>query len=104
MSSALSKRASIVSIDSILTDTHDGSFSASETPSVAESRVKDAMPSLVIQPGGGKTHGGSYTGPDGPFIRHEKYFFSDGNVTFLVRGHGIGYGGVHTRLINWVVG
>jgi hypothetical protein len=66
------------------------------------------MRSLVIQPpaGGGRTHGGSYTGADGLFIRHEKYFFSDGNVTFMVRGHGIGYGGVHTRLINcqWVEG
>jgi hypothetical protein len=62
MPSVLSRRASIISVDSVLTDTHDGSLRASEAPSAAESRVKGAVRSLVIQLGGGRTHGGSYTG------------------------------------------
>ncbi|KAI0250023.1 hypothetical protein BJV78DRAFT_1128651 [Lactifluus subvellereus] len=38
----------------------------------------------MIEPGGGKTSGGSHPGADDPFLRHDKYFFNDGNITFLV--------------------
>jgi hypothetical protein len=33
-----------------------------------------------------KTPKGGYATSDDSFIRHDTYFFKDGNVTFLVRG------------------
>jgi hypothetical protein len=46
--------------------------------------------SQVIEPNGTRTltAAGMYHGPDtvdGSFVQHHKYFFTDGNVTFLVR-------------------
>ena len=89
VSPSLSKTPSMVSFDSTLSDN-------SETPDVqiaphaAESRVKYAS-SQVIEPSGTRTctSGIMYPGDsttDGSFVRHHKYFFKDGNVTFLVRG------------------
>jgi hypothetical protein len=78
ISPSLSKTPSMVSFDSILSDN-------SETPSVegvphaAESRVK-YVTSQVIEP----SETGMYTS-GGSFVRHQRYFFKDGNVTFLVR-------------------
>ena len=34
----------------------------------------------------GKAPRGVHATPDDLFIRHDAYFFKDGNVTFLVRG------------------
>ncbi|KAH9174994.1 hypothetical protein EDB89DRAFT_1848244, partial [Lactarius sanguifluus] len=34
----------------------------------------------------GKTPGSGHTTPDDSFIRHDAYFFNDGNVTFLIDG------------------
>jgi hypothetical protein len=79
-----------VSIDSLLSDTRDGSVSASEAPCDAGSLGKSTMSPLVIEPGKGKTPRDFYPGADGPTTRHEKYFFNDGNITFLVRGLGLG--------------
>ena len=96
-----SRSASIVTIDSILSDTYEISLSVPEAPRAAESRAraKGAMSCLMIEPGGGKTPGGSCPVVDDPFLRHEKYFFKDGNITFLVRDS-IGPRGVHTQFID----
>ena len=32
----------------------------------------------------GKTQKGTHAAPDDSFVRHDAYFFKDGNVTFLV--------------------
>ena len=96
-----SRSASIVTVDSILSDTHEISLSVPEAPRAAESRAraKGAMSYLMIEPGRGKTPGSSYPGADDPFLRHEKYFFKDRNITFLVRDS-IGPRGVHTQFID----
>ena len=96
ISPVLSRSVSIVSVDPILSDTHEISLSVPEAPHPAESWAKGAMSYLMIEPSGGKTPGGSYPGADDLFLRHDKYFFNDGNITFLVRG----YRGVHTRFID----
>jgi hypothetical protein len=92
------RRASIVTVDSILSDTHDVLVSLS-VPLAAESQAKGTMSYLMIEPGGGKTPDGSCPGADDPFLRHEKYFFKDGNITFLVRDS-IGPRGMHTQFID----
>jgi hypothetical protein len=103
--SVLSRRTSSVS-----TDTHDGSLSLSafETPCDAGSLAKSTMSPLVIGPGGGRTPRDFYPGTDGPLVRHEKYFFNDGNITFLVRGLasglGLGPSSPHGRFIYWSAG
>jgi hypothetical protein len=81
-----SRSASIVTVDSILSDTHEISLSVPEAPRAAESRAraKGTMSYLMIEPGG-KIPGGSCPVADDSFLRHEKYFFKDGNITFLVR-------------------
>ena len=88
-SPSLSKTPSMVSFASILSDN-------SETPDMqcahhaVESRVK-YVTSQVIEPSGTRTctSASMYSGAgatDGSFVRHHRYFFEDGNVTFLVRG------------------
>jgi len=92
VSPSLSKTPSMVSFDSILSDN-------SETPSLqcAPHAVESWPPrvkyvtSQVIETSGTRTcasasmyPGGGAT--DGSFVRHHRYFFKDGNVTFLVRG------------------
>jgi hypothetical protein len=88
----VSNRTSIVSVDTILSDAHERSVSTSDASSsrIAETRIKGAMGSLDIAPnasGGGGHATGSATDPS--FTRHERYFFKDGNVTFLVRNHSV---------------
>ena len=88
VSPSLSKTPSMVSFDS--------TFSDIETPGVqgahhaADARV-NYVSSQVIEPSGTRTYtpASIYPGTgatDGSFVRHHKYFFKDGNVTFLVRG------------------
>ena len=68
---------SIVSIESITSDTSIIPHSISEV----SRRSMDFMPRKVppVLPG-------VHLPADSPFLRHEKYFFQDGNITFLVRG------------------
>ena len=68
----------MVSFDSILSDNSETS-SVQGIPHVAESRVKHVT-SQVIEPNETRT----YTS-DGSFMGHQRYFFKDGNITFLVR-------------------
>jgi hypothetical protein len=83
LSPSLSKTPSIVSVDSILLEKPQA------IPRAAESPVKQVA-SQVIELNGTRalTAAGMYPGPDpvdGSFVKHHKYFFTDGNVTFLVR-------------------
>ena len=89
VSPSLSKTPSMVSFASILSDN-------SETPGMqyahhaAESRVKYDT-SQPIEPSGTRTCTSTSMYPgagstDGSFVRHDRYFLKDGNVTFLVRG------------------
>jgi hypothetical protein len=75
ISPAGSSAPSIVSVDSILSDTHKKSHGTLQAP---ESPIR----SQAIESLG---NSGKYPGVDGSFIRHPKYFFADGNITFLVR-------------------
>jgi hypothetical protein len=60
-----------------------------ETPRAAGSYAKHMSP-LMIKSSGSETSTSASTYPradagDDSFIRHHKYFFEDGNITFLVR-------------------
>jgi hypothetical protein len=68
--------ASVVSIDSLFSDPDMISPTALETP-------VSHQPFAIS--GGSKMRGGVQLTPDGSFLRHDKYFFKDGNITFLVR-------------------
>jgi hypothetical protein len=87
----LSKTPSIVSVDPIITDKPESSPSAEGVPREAESRAAGKhMASQVIEPSGTRKWASISMFPgadatDGSFIHHHKYFFNDGNVTFLVR-------------------
>jgi hypothetical protein len=63
--------ASLVSIESITSD------SVSET----QSRFKSMSFPVFL----GKRESGAHLANDDPFTRHDKYYFNDGNITFLVR-------------------
>ena len=86
VSPSLSKTPSIVSVDSMLPDKPQAIQSA---PRAAESPVKQVA-SQVIELNETRTFttAGMYPWSDtvdGSFVKHHKYFFTDGNVTFLVR-------------------
>jgi hypothetical protein len=81
-----SSASSIVTVDSILSDTHKKSPGVNGTPQAAESRVK-CIDSQPIEPLGNRSSVYKYPGADDSFIRHPKYFFADGNITFLVRDY-----------------
>jgi len=82
---SLASKPSIVSVDCILSDTHKKSPGANGTPQAAESQIK-CMDSQAIEPLGNRSSVCKYPpGVDNSFIRHPKYFFADGNITFLVR-------------------
>jgi hypothetical protein len=86
----LSKKTSMISFDSLNSDDLETRPAAEGAPHATESQSKHTN-SQVIEPSGSVT-GSSvsvYPGADaaeGSFKRHHKYFFKDGNVTFLVRG------------------
>jgi hypothetical protein len=64
-------------------------------------RRRELSPSLVSSGSGlndSEPLRSPHSGEDGPFIRHHKYFFEDGNITFLVRG--VHDCGDHTRFID----
>ena len=85
ISPVLSSAASIVSFD-------DSTFSDTEPPTAAEApRLPSAefgakLTSLPELSEGRKIPRGWHIALDDSFIRHDVYFFKDGNVTFLVRG------------------
>ena len=88
-SPSLSKTPSMVSFDSVLSDNSEIS-SMQDAPHAVDSRVKYVTPQ-VIEPSGTRayTSASMYPGAiatDSSFVRHQRYFFKDGNVTFLVRG------------------
>ena len=80
ISPILSSSASIVSFDSTfsVSDTFPSHFQMSLTDSEAPG-AQTSLPDFLE---GGK----NATPDDGSFLRHDMYFFKDGNVTFLVRG------------------
>jgi len=84
----LSKTPSLISVDSILSDKSEASPS---DKGMAESQPTHTA-SQMIEPNGTSTSTSTTIYPgtdaadhDGSFMRHNKYFFKDGNVTFLVR-------------------
>jgi hypothetical protein len=84
----LPSAASIVSFDSTFSDTESyGKMSptASEVPCLPSTgfEAKHANLPKFLE---GRTPRGRHTMPDDSFVRHDRYFFKDGNVTFLVRG------------------
>ena len=87
----LSETSSVISFDSILSDKPEGSLGDQGAPRMAESHPTHTAPQ-VIEPIGIKTSTSTTIHPesdaadhDDSFMRHNKYFFKDGNVTFLVR-------------------
>jgi hypothetical protein len=94
-----SSAPSIVSVDRLLPNTHKKSPGANGTPQAAESQIK-CMDSQAIEPLGNRPSVCKYLGADDSFIRHPKYFFADGNITFLVRDGYDGHCGLHP--IQWL--
>jgi hypothetical protein len=90
-----SEASSVMSFDSILSDKPeaslgDGDRSASRMAAIAESQPVHTA-SQVIEPNGTRASTLTTTYPEtdaadqnGSFVRHNKYFFKDGNVSFLV--------------------
>jgi hypothetical protein len=87
----LSETSSVISFGSILSDKFEGSLGDQDAPRVAESHPTHTA-SQVIEPNGIRTSTSTTIHPetdaadhDDSFMRHYKYFFRDGNVSFLVR-------------------
>jgi len=88
----LSKTPSVISVDSIISDKPASSLGDQGAPRMAKSHPTHTA-SQVIEPNGTRTSTSTTIHPgtdaaadhDGSFTRHNKYFFKDGNVTFLVR-------------------
>ena len=87
----LSKTPSVISVDSILSDKPEASPSDQGAPYMPESQPTHTA-SQVIGPNEIRSSTSTTIYPrtdaanhDGSFMRHNKYFFKDGNVTFLVR-------------------
>ena len=87
-----SSTPSIVSVESILSDLPED---INENPHAAESRIKCMGPQVTKLPGNRASVGMNSRANDS-FIRHPKYFFMDGNITFLVCDV---HGGDHAGLI-----
>jgi hypothetical protein len=93
VSSNRSKTPSVTSFDSILSDKSEASLGDQDAPRIAAMAESQPMntASQVIEPNGTRTSTSTTIYPetgaadiDGSFMRHNKYFFKDGNVTFLV--------------------
>ena len=90
----LSETSSVMSFDSIPSDKPEASLGDQGAPHMATMAESQPMhtASQVIEPNGTRTLTSTTIYPeadaadrDGSFMRHNKYFFKDGNVTFLVR-------------------
>jgi hypothetical protein len=89
ISPVISNTSSIVSIDSILS--HKRTTAVQGIPAPESSAKRMGSLSLSVEPSGSETSmsASTYARADSTndsFIRHHKYFFKDGNVTFLVSG------------------
>jgi hypothetical protein len=85
VSPVLSSTPSFVSARSMLSDLPERSPGVHDTFHVAESHQIQGVRSLVIELSGSRKPTSIYGEGSTSFIRHHKYFFSDGNTTFLVR-------------------
>jgi len=83
ISPVLSRTASFFSVRSMLSDALDRSPGVQETFRAAESQTK-GVNSSVIELSGGRKPTRAYLEANTSFVRHHKYFFRDGNITFLV--------------------
>ncbi|KAH9067683.1 hypothetical protein EDB87DRAFT_20195 [Lactarius vividus] len=90
ISPVLSSAASIVSFDSSFSDIFSShsqmSPTASKAPGLHIAGIGAKHTTFLEPSEGRKIPGGGHTTPDDSFIRHDAYFFKDGNVTFLVGG------------------
>ena len=89
VSPRLSKTPFMISFDSLNYDNLGTRPTNEGAPHATRSQVKH-MRSQVIAPSGSRAPSSVSVYPgagaaEGSFIRHNKYFFNDGNVTFLVR-------------------
>ena len=89
VSPMLSKTPSMISFDSLNSDDLEARLAVEGAPHATGSQAK-RTDSQVIEPSGCRASSSIsvYLGADGAegsFKRHHKYFFKDGNVTFLVR-------------------
>ena len=89
----LSETSSVISFDSILSDKPEASLGDKGAPRMEAMAKSQPMrtASQVIEPDGTRALTSTTTYPETDaadqihsFIRHKKYFFKDGNVTFLV--------------------
>ncbi|KAF8270188.1 hypothetical protein EI94DRAFT_1681019 [Lactarius quietus] len=92
LSPVMSSTASIVSFDSTFSDTQSyremsPTASSSEVPWVpsASAEFDSKHANLLKFPEEG-TPRDAHATPDESFVRHDSYFFNDGNVTFLIDG------------------
>ncbi len=76
--SPVSTTTSLVSIDSIPSGT---SSTVPEAPRATQSRAKSMSFPVFL----GNRESDAHLANDDPFTRHDKFYFKDGNVTFLVR-------------------
>jgi hypothetical protein len=88
-----SSTPSIICADSVLSHERETSSTVQEAtgPGPAPESLAKRMVSLLVGPSGGETSTSTRTyqrvdTADDSFTRHHKYFFKDGNVSFLVRG------------------
>ncbi|KAH9006218.1 hypothetical protein EDB86DRAFT_697166 [Lactarius hatsudake] len=90
ISPVLSSAASIISFDSIFSDTYPShsrmSPTASRAPGLHIADVGAEHTNFFRFSEGRQIPGGGHATPDDSFVRHDSYFFKDGNVTFLVGG------------------
>jgi hypothetical protein len=84
VSPVLSSTPSFVSARSMLSDLLERSPGVQDTFRLAESQIQGVR-SLVIELSEGRKPTSTYGEGNTSFIRHHKYFFPDGNTTFLVR-------------------
>ena len=85
-SPVLSSAASIISFDSTLSDPVLNHASAPRLPSDKFGARCSNLPEFLDE---GRTPRGGHATLDDSFVRHDAYYFKDGNVTFLVRGRPI---------------
>ena len=86
-----SSTPSIDSVDSFLSHERETSSTVQEATGPTPESLAKRMSSLSVEPSGSETLASASTYPradsaDDSFTRHHKYFFKDGNITFLVRG------------------
>jgi hypothetical protein len=72
----------------------------------AESQAKPAINPMEVEfkTVRSRTPTSTYARALDSYLRHEKYFFKDGNITFLVWGYPVNYHRVHIRFTDWIVG